>query len=110
MTKSEIQQEALSRARNPLGSASNWPAIYRGFQAKGIAQEDIKPRINVLTYHAWKALGRQVRKGEHGVKIVTYIPIEQKADTVEPGKEPRVSTRPRMCTVFHESQTDPVTS
>ena len=70
MTQQEIQQEALARAvQSP--SMANYPAIFAGFTAKGIAEADIKPRENVFSFHAWKALGRQVRKGEHGVRIAT---------------------------------------
>jgi hypothetical protein len=66
-TKKEMQNEALTRASSRQ-SLSNWPAIFAGFMAKGIPETDIKPRENVFTYHAWQALGRQVRRGEHGVK------------------------------------------
>ena len=77
-TRQEIQEEALGRA---LGgqSLSNWPAILAGFSAKGIPESDIRPRENVFTYHAWRALGRQVRRGEHGVKVVTFITTEHGA-------------------------------
>jgi hypothetical protein len=51
----------------------NYSAIFQGFMAKGIAETDIKPRENVFTFHAWKALGRSVKRGEHGVKVVTFI-------------------------------------
>src|SRR6516165_3937480 len=71
--REEMQQEALSRAIS--GQAlTNWGAIFAGFTAKGIAESDIRPRENVFTYHAWRALGRQVRRGEHGVKVVTFVP------------------------------------
>ena len=92
------QSEALSRAVNNL-SMLNYPAIYEGFEAKGIS--DIQPRVNVFTYHAWRAKGRQVRKGEHGVKVVTWITSTDK-DT---GKEKKY---PKGTTVFHISQTDPI--
>src|SRR5580700_1412740 len=70
--REEEKQEALSRA--VLGqSFSNFPAIFQGFAAKGIPETEIKPRENVFTFDAWKALGRYVRKGEHGVKVVTFI-------------------------------------
>ena len=39
------------------------------FAAKGIPPESILPRVNVLTFWAWKALGRSVRNGEHGVRV-----------------------------------------
>src|SRR5262245_65976096 len=73
--REEMQQEALGRA---LGgqTMSNWPAIISGFTAKGIPESDIRPRENVFTYHAWRALGRQVRRGEHGVKVVTFVAVE----------------------------------
>ena len=93
-----IQSEALSRATNNL-SMLNYPAIYEGFEAKGIS--DIQPRVNIFTYHAWKAKGRQVRKGEHGVKVVTWI----KGTDKKTGKE---KTYPKRTTVFHISQTDPI--
>jgi antirestriction protein ArdC len=54
----------------------------------------------VLTFQAWKALGRVVRRGEHGVKVVTFIPTTDKATGEVTGK------RPWSSTVFHISQTD----
>ena len=92
------QADALFRAENNL-SMLNYPAIYEGFEAKGIS--DIQPRVNVFTYHAWRAKGRQVRKGVHGVKVVTWITSTDK-DT---GKEKKY---PKKTTVFHISQTDPI--
>lgn len=101
MTTAEMQQEALSRAQS--GTAlTNYAAIIHGFLEKGIAEADILPRLNVLTFNAWKAMGRHVRKGEHGVKVLTWIPVQHTAEdgTVESGK------RPRTATVFHVSQTE----
>jgi len=66
------RQEALTRAVSGQ-SYSNFPAIFQGFAAKGIPESEIKPRENVFTFDAWKALGRVVRRGEHGVKVVTFI-------------------------------------
>src|SRR5579863_10428839 len=66
------QVEALSRAVKGL-SIGNYPAIFALFIAKGIPETAIKPRENVFTYQAWRALGRQVRRGEHGVKVVTFV-------------------------------------
>src|ERR1700676_2086110 len=64
--------DALQRAISGQ-SLSNFPAIFRGFAAKGIPESEIKPRENVFTFDAWKALGRVVRRGEHGVKVTTFI-------------------------------------
>jgi hypothetical protein len=47
--------EALSRATSGM-SVSNYPTIYGGFIQKGIPESEIKPRENVFTYNAWRAL------------------------------------------------------
>jgi len=99
-TSLAIQQEALSRATSSQ-SLANYAAIIRGFMAKGLSESEIKPRENVFTFNAWKALGRVVRKGEHGVKCITVITTKDKRT----GREER---RPWTTTVFHVSQTQPV--
>jgi hypothetical protein len=109
-SREQIQQEALSCAVSGQ-SFSNWPAIVLGFAAKGIPESDIRPRENVFTYHAWRALGRQVRRGEHGVKVTTFVPMGEGApetpDLRTEKRKPKYS-RPWSATVFHVSQTDPV--
>ena len=105
MTTAELQQEALSRARGGL-SASNYGAIFAGFAAKGIG--DIRPRENVFTFNAWKALGRQVNKGEHGVKVITWIEGTKEKPLADGEKVKRAVSFPRTTTVFHVSQTSPV--
>lgn len=100
------QQEALTRAVSSQ-SLSNYVPIFQGFAKMGIPESEIKPRENVFTYDAWKALGRQVRKGEHGVKVLTFIRrVKTNKDT---GKD-EVSSMPWSTTVFHISQTDAVQS
>jgi antirestriction protein ArdC len=115
-----MQQEALTRAVS--GQAlTNWPAIIAGFSAKGIPPDDILPRENVFTYHAWRALGRQVRRGEHGVRVVTFVALSgndgdgaasTNADATATGERKRKGgyRRPWSATVFHISQTDPMTA
>src|SRR5579864_3357306 len=98
------RQQALSRATSGQ-SFSNFPAIFQGFAAKGIPEADIKPRENVFTFDAWKALGRYVRKGEHGVKVVTFIDCKSKETDRDTG-ERKIIRRPWTTTVFHVSQTD----
>lgn len=105
---SALAQDALDRARSS-GSLSNLPAVYAGFLAKGIPEKDILPRVNVLTFWAWKALGRSVRKGEHGVRVLTWVPVGK--DTTDPatGQTRRTTfRRPKGAVVFHVSQTDPI--
>ena len=96
------RQEALARAVSGQ-SYSNFPAIFQGFAAKGIPESEIKPRENVFTFDAWKALGRVVRRGEHGVKVVTFI--EHTVEDKETGEKKPVR-RPWTTTVFHVSQTE----
>lgn len=102
----EKRREALDRAENG-SSERNYDAIFAGFAAKGI--NDIEPRENVFTYNAWLAKGRQVRKGEKGVKIESFIPVTAKDKDApnDPEKEKRFM-RQRITTVFHISQTDPI--
>ena len=102
----ERQAEALSRALTGQ-SWSNFPAIIQGFTARGIPEDQILPRENVFTYQAWKALGRQVRKGEHGVKVITFIQRDKKTKDTETD-EVKIQTYsvPRTVSVFHISQTD----
>lgn len=97
----EVSEEALARALENKSEA-NYSAIVNGFTAKGIPEADIVPRENVFTFHAWNAKGRQVMKGEHGVKIFTRI----KCKTKDPlsGEEAEV-LKGKSCHVFHISQT-----
>src|SRR6202790_3800812 len=99
--------DALQRAISGQ-SLSNFPAIFRGFAAKGIPESEIKPRENVFTFQAWKALGRVVRRGEHGVKGTTFIESKSKEIDKDTGERTR-TRRPWTTTVFHISQTDPLT-
>jgi hypothetical protein len=100
-----LQAEALDRAQNGQ-SFTNFPAIFDGFIAKGIPEADIKPRENVFSFAAWKALGRSVKRGEHGVRIVTFIEVDAKEDAVTGEKLPGYR-KPHTSVVFHISQTEP---
>ena len=109
----EQQTDALDRAENGQ-SLANYEAIFEGFIARGIPEEDIKPRVNVFTYNAWKAKGRQVKKrpadvkrGEYGVRIETWITCQSKDADPETGEKASYR-RKKGATVFHVSQTEPV--
>lgn len=104
--RSVLAQRALERAQNER-SLANYPAIIEAFTRRGIPAHQIIPRENVLTFHAWLAKGRSVRKGEKGVPIATVIPVGKETIDPETG-EPRIRTRPGRAFVFHISQTDPV--
>jgi antirestriction factor ArdC-like protein len=100
--RKQERAEALTRAVSGQ-TMSNYPAIFQGFIAKGIPESEIRPRENVFTFDAWKALGRYVRKGEHGVKVVTFI--ECSKENKETGEKDSFR-RPWTTTVFHVSQTE----
>ena len=100
-----MQAEALSRAAGGM-SIMNYAAIVNGFTAKGIAEADIQPRVNVFTFHAWKALGRSVKKGEHGVKVCTWVPVGPKRDENGDPVKGTAGKRPHTAVVFHVSQTE----
>ena len=103
MKTTEYQERALGRATGSL-SALNYPAILQGFLDKGIPEEEIRPRENVFTFDAWRALGRYVRRGEHGVRVLTWVPMTKKdPDT---GEDKPIGRRPKSAVVFHVSQTD----
>ena len=107
-TIAEIRENALGRAVSGK-SMMNYAGIVHGFMERGIPADEINPRENVFTYRAWQALGRQVRKGEKGIKVITYIPLDPKRredGTIDP-KRPG-GARPWSTTVFHISQTDPM--
>ena len=102
----EINSESLARAQANT-SLANYPTIYAEFAERGIALDDIQPRVNVLTYRAWLAVGRQVRKGEKSVKVVTWI-TSSKVEYDKSGKEKAARRFPRTAAVFHISQTEPI--
>ena len=101
---SEHSQQALANATNSASTA-NYGAIFAGLMAKGIPEPEIVPRVNVFTYDAWIAIGRQVRRGEHGVRVCTWVPMTKKDDA---GVPQPIGRKPKTTTVFHISQTDPI--
>ena len=100
-TKLKMAREALARAQEDKSHA-NYRAILVGFSSRGIPESEILPRVNVFTYHAWRAKGRQVKKGEKGVRIDTVL---EKVVEDKPTKEKRLARIRRPATVFHISQT-----
>lgn len=97
------QQEALSRAHNCTGRA-NIATVYAACEARGY--EDVRPGENVLTYEAWRAEGRQVRRGEKGIALTTYIPTKEVDEDDDGNEVVRTGSRPHTAYVFHVSQTD----
>lgn len=94
-TTKETPAEALARIQSRV-SKNDFAAIVQ-FAECGIHPNDISPRLNTLTFKAWKALGRRVAKGATGQKICVWVPVEKD------GKEDGV--RPITAVLFHISQT-----
>lgn len=64
-TTTEAPADTLARIRS--GFSQNDARAIEAFESAGYANPI--PRVNILTYKAWRAVGRQVRKGEKGVKV-----------------------------------------
>lgn len=96
--KQEVAMQSLKRIQESTSEA-NVPFVIAAFANRGIAVEDIKPKENVLTFNAWKALGRYVKKGEKGVKITTMREEKDDKGTV-------TRRYPMTACVFHLSQTE----
>ena len=101
-TTKETPEQALERIQSGQ-SIVNYPKIIAEFAARGIPEDDICPRTNVLTYKAWKAKGRAVMRGEKGVKICTFRPVFE--TDKGSGEKKQTGSRPWFSTVFHISQT-----
>ena len=104
--RADMQREALTRAASGI-SLGNYPAIVAGFTARGIPADEIRPRENVFTFNAWKALGRYVKRGEKGVQVITFVPTKKRERDPSSGETiERDGSRPTSAYVFHISQTE----
>lgn len=89
--------EALARVQSRVVSANDVRVI-EAFAERGIVAT---PRVDVFTYKAWFALGRQVRRGEKSVRVTVWLPVPDKD-----GTKGRMIARTAY--VFHKSQTDAI--
>ena len=105
-TTRETPAEALARIQ--AGFSKNDALVVGLFAARGIDPAGVEPGVNVLTYRAWRAKGRQVCKGQKSVRINTYIPVPAKVDAVTGKVIEPASSRPWTAAVFHVSQTKAV--
>jgi antirestriction protein ArdC len=97
----ETPAQALDRIRS--GFSQNDAAVIHAFAAAGYGE--VIPRHDVLTYRAWLGAGRQVRKGEKATKVAVWLP---RTKTKKDGTT-ETYTIPTTASLFHISQTDPVT-
>ena len=87
MTKKEMQSivtTVLSAIENAGGvqkpvvsredrQAKREASIVNGFKRKGFKEAQIKLRENIKPYKLWLESGRQVRKGERGVRGLFHV-------------------------------------
>jgi len=100
--RAALDRESLRRAREGT-SVANDVLCVQAFAERGIPVGEIEPRVNVLTFNAWRAVGRFVRKGEKAVKLPVIIPV---AGEAAEGEEPEIHKRRGWAYVFHVSQTE----
>ena len=106
-TRDELDRESLDRGSRRAPN-SNDTVVMLTLESRGISTDDVHtfgPDQNVRTYRAWRALGRQVRKGEKSVQLTCWIPATR--TDKKTGKE-KTSCRPVSACVFHVSQTDTI--
>lgn len=100
--REQMQRAALERARAPR-FGPNLGIVLAECARRGFLDPPPVPGRTVLTFNAWRALGRTVRRGEHGIRIPVVIPTAHDPETGEPGR--RII---KTAAVFHVSQTDPL--
>ena len=61
---------------------------------------------HVAGFHAWKKLGRWVRKGEHGIAIIAPQPIKARRQQASESDEPEIQVRFKTVHVFDVTQTE----
>jgi len=64
---------------------------------------ECQPYVDWFTYKRWKAQGMQVQKGEHGVKITTFVERFSKTEKDKNGR-PKSYRVPRNTSVFCRCQ------
>jgi len=102
-----FQHEALARATG-CRSMENMVAVLEHFgNTRGLGYDSVEPGKNVLTFHAWRAVGRHVKRGEKGFRVETWVPRVERVrlpDGTESAQSRQMHSR---AFVFHISQTEP---
>ena len=71
------------------------------------ANKAYDPMTNCLTYQTWKRKGYQVKKGEHGIRSITYIRKAEIDDKT--GKlTGKTVSYPKNVTLFWKDQVMPI--
>jgi antirestriction protein ArdC len=79
-------------------------SIHNAVRAElGCPTAECRAYVEILTFKRWLAKGFVVRKGEHGIKITTWIPI---VETDDQGNRVVKGKRPKTVTVFCRHQVE----
>ena len=104
----ERELEALASAKRAEPNGENDVLCLLEFERRGLDTADVHtfgPQQNVFRFNAWRALGRTVKRGEHGVRLTVWGPIGKvEIDPTTGEKKPR-KCGPVTAYVFHVSQT-----
>ncbi len=92
----------MEKERMTKKSITNEEKVTKEFLKRGIPEGQIKHKENIFTFKKWEFLGRMVRKGEHGVRIITLAPHKPRRFS-KSGKE---LLQPFVTSVFHVTQTE----
>ena len=114
MANNQVEQihERLTRHIETLVTGDDWRVMlavasrFHNYSMRNIMLIEMQnpEATRVAGYRVWQSLGRQVRKGEKGIKILA--PCTYKRDDNTNGDDTRVLRGFRLATVFDIAQTD----
>ncbi len=111
----------MEHAARALLSSEGWQRWVRVRSRNGLARYSVGNQILlamqaphasfVAGFHAWHELGRTVRKGQHGLRILAPMPLRDQDESASGSKadEGKVRVLFKSVAVFDVSQTEPLT-
>ncbi len=97
----------MATSVEPRAAAENgfdYFSIHNAIAAElGCQTAECRAYVDIFTFKRWLAKGYVVRKGEHGTKITTWIPITK---TDDQGRLTVVGRRPKSVTLFCRHQVE----
>ena len=107
-------RDRLEQAARQLLSSEGWQRWVRVRARNGLARYSLGNQLLIAMqapdatfiagFHAWKDLGRRVRKGEHGIRILAPMPLRERGDDSDANgeneNEGRVRTLFKSVAVF----------
>jgi len=115
-------RDRLEQAARQLLSSDGWQRWVRVRARNGLARYSLGNQLLIAMqapdatfvagFHAWKDLGRRVRKGEHGIRILAPMPLRERDDEQDASDETedgsRVRTLFKSVAVFDLAQTEQI--